>query len=82
MKFVIKWYRSRDVDGQKFFVRTVNKLPYTRLLLFLEQSLVLKGRSNIASWYSLQVLVHNSMPYGYFESIGSKETLPAYLWGL
>jgi hypothetical protein len=27
MKFVIKCYRNRDVDGQKFVVRTVNKLP-------------------------------------------------------
>jgi hypothetical protein len=52
MKFVIKCYRSRDVDGQKFVVRTVNELPHARLLLVLEQNLVLKGGSDIASRYS------------------------------
>jgi hypothetical protein len=51
MKFVIKCYRSRDVDGQKFVVRTVNKLPHARHLLVLEQSLVLNGGSDIASCY-------------------------------
>jgi hypothetical protein len=50
--FVIKCYRSRDVDGQKFVIGTVNKLPHARLLLVLEQSLVLKGGSDIASCYS------------------------------
>jgi hypothetical protein len=52
MKFIIKRYRSRDVDGQKFVIRTINKLPHARLLLVLEQSLVLKGGSDIASCYS------------------------------
>jgi hypothetical protein len=52
MKFIIKCYCSRDVDGQKFVVRTVKKLLYARLLLVLEQSPDLKGRSDIASRYS------------------------------
>jgi hypothetical protein len=52
MNFVIKCYRSRDVDRQKFVVRTVNKLPHATVLLVHEQSLVLKGRLDIASCYS------------------------------
>jgi hypothetical protein len=52
MKSVIKYYHSWDVDGQKFVLRTVNKLPHARLLLVLEKSLVLKGGSDIASCYS------------------------------
>jgi hypothetical protein len=52
MKFVIKCYHSRDVDCQKIFLRTINKLHHARLLLDLEQSLVMKGGSDIASCYS------------------------------
>jgi hypothetical protein len=66
MKFDVKCYRSRDVDDQKFVVRTVNKLPHARLLLILEKILVLKGGLDIASCYPLQVLDHISMPYKLF----------------
>jgi hypothetical protein len=52
MKFIIKRYRSWDVDDHKFVVRTVNRLPHARFLLFLEQSLVLKGGSDISSCHS------------------------------
>jgi hypothetical protein len=79
---VIKCYRSWDVGSQEFGVRIGNKLPHARLLLVLEQSLIWKADRTLLHVTSLQVLVHNSMLCGYFESIGTRETLPCLLVGL
>jgi hypothetical protein len=51
MKFIVKCCHNRDVDGQIFVLRTVNKHPHAWCFLILEQSLGLKGGSDITLCY-------------------------------
>jgi hypothetical protein len=75
MKIVIYSSRTRGFYGQIFVVRTVNKLPQAKCLLFLEQSLdlasVIRSCINVTTW---QVPMHKSMLYLLFEKIGTRET--------